>query len=221
MSNNKVVIDAVTKALSRPRMATFDAIARPADDHDLASLQLYAWNAAVSGALLPVLHVCEVVIRNAVSDVLDTVYGANWPWSASFERSLPAPRVGYNPQADLQAARRNVRTVGKVIPELKFVFWQRMFTARNDARLWNGHLQRVFPNLDPGVAVAVHRQTIYNHLEDIRKLRNRIAHHEPIFNRSLAHDYAAIMTLVDFRCNFTAMWLSQSQTALAVIKAKP
>ncbi|WP_185732324.1 hypothetical protein [Burkholderia sp. Bp8963] len=202
-------------------MATFNTAACPADDQDMASLKLYAWNAAVSGALLPVLHVCEVAVRNAVSEALEAVYGANWPWSPVFEGSLPRPRIGYNPRNDLTSARQGVRTVGKVIPELKFVFWQKMFTVRNDTRLWDPHLRRVFPNLDPSVSVATHRQLIYGQLEDIRKLRNRIAHHEPIFNRNLLQDYSTIMSLVHHRCNLTAMWVSQSQTALAVIKAKP
>lgn len=219
--SNKDVIDAVTAALSSPRMTTFNTAARPANDQDMASLRLYAWNAAVSGALLPVLHVCEVAVRNAVSDVLEAVYGPRWPWSPVFEGSLPRPRLGYNPRNDLTSARQGVRTVGKVIPELKFAFWQKMFTVRNDTRLWDPHLLRVFPNLDPAVSVAAHRQMIYGQLEDIRKLRNRIAHHEPIFTRNLTKDYATIMSLIHHRCNLTAMWVSQSQTALAIIKAKP
>ncbi|WP_221622399.1 MULTISPECIES: hypothetical protein [unclassified Burkholderia] len=62
---------------------------------------------------------------------------------------------------------------------------------------------------------------IYGQLEDIRKLRNRIAHHEPIFTRNLLQDYSTIMSLVHHRCNLTAMWVSQSQIVLATIKAKP
>ncbi|RQS19467.1 hypothetical protein DIE06_12380 [Burkholderia sp. Bp8998] len=202
-------------------MATFDAVARPSNDQDMASLQLYAWNAAVSGALLPVLHVCEVAVRNAVSDVLEAVYGPRWPWSPGFERSLPRSRTGYSQWNDLTSARQGVTTVGKVIPELKFVFWQKMFTVRNDTRLWDPHLRRVFPNLDASTSVAAHRQMIYGQLEDIRKLRNRIAHHEPIFTRNLLQDYSTIMSLVHHRCNLTAMWVSQSQIVLATIKAKP
>ncbi|WP_246183114.1 hypothetical protein [Mycolicibacterium grossiae] len=38
--------------------------------------------------------------------------------------------------------------MGKVIPELKFVFWENLFTRRHDGRLWNRHLRTVLPNLD-------------------------------------------------------------------------
>lgn len=186
MSNHqKTTIDAVRAALSQARMATYEAAAGVQTSDDPAALMLYAWNAEVSGALLPPLHVCEVVIRNAVADALEALYGPRWPWSLTFELSLPDPKQGYSPRRDLQSARNAVHTTGKVIPELKFVFWQKMFTGRYDNRIWDRHLLRVMPNLDPSQRVATLRMAIYEDLERVRRLRNRIAHHEPIFTRAL------------------------------------
>lgn len=222
MSNNqKTTIDAVRAALSAARMGTFEAAAGVQSDDDPAALLLYAWNAEVSGAFLAPLHVCEVVIRNAVADALEVLYGPRWPWSATFERSLPDPMQGYSPRRDLQSARRAAPTTGKVIPELKFVFWQKMFTGRYDNRIWDQHLRRVMPNLDPVKPVATLRQAIYGDLERVRLLRNRIAHHEPIFARALTDDYQTILALVTYRCTVTAAWLDSNQTATAIILAKP
>jgi len=126
------IVSAVKKALSSARMSTYEvAVAH----NDIATLALYAWNAQVSAALLAPLHICEVVVRNAVSDTLEAIYGARWPWSNGFEQSLPDPRLGYSQRKDLQQARSRAQTTGKVIPELKFVFWQKMFTGRYDARV--------------------------------------------------------------------------------------
>jgi len=222
MSNDqKATIHAVRTALSAARMETFETAAGVQSDDDPAALLLYAWNAKVSGAFLSPLHVCEVVIRNAIADALETVYGPRWPWSTTFERSLPDPRQGYNPRQDLQNARRAGSTTGKVIPELKFVFWQKMFTGRYDTRIWNPHLRRVMPNLDPTKPVTALRQAIYSDLERIRLLRNRIAHHEPIFARALANDYQTILTLVMYRCTVTATWLDSHQNTTETIAAKP
>lgn len=77
--------------MSAARMGTFEVAAGVQSDDDPAALLLYAWNAEVSGAFLAPLHVCEVVVRNAVSDALEALYGPRWPWSATFERSLPDP----------------------------------------------------------------------------------------------------------------------------------
>ena len=222
MSNNqKTTIDAVRAALSAARMGTFEAAAGVQSNDDPAALLLYAWNAEVSGALLAPLHVCEVVIRNAVADALEALYGTRWPWSVTFERSLPDPKQGYSPRRDLQSARRAAQTTGKVIPELKFVFWQKMFTSRYDTRIWDPHLRRVMPNLDQSKTVAALRADIYYDLERVRLLRNRIAHHEPIFNRALTDDYQTIWRLVMYRCTVTAGWLDKNQKATTIIAYKP
>ena len=139
-------------------------------------------------------------------------YGANWPWSPGFERSLPVPvRGAYNPRSDLDFHRRRQPTTGKIIPELKFVFWQKMFTSRYDARLWNPHLMRVLPNLDRTKTVSQLRADIYDDLEHVRTLRNRIAHHEPVFKRNLSGDLDKVTNLIRFRCNTTANWMLASQ----------
>lgn len=220
-SNYKTTIDAVKAALSPARMATYEAAAQIQTDDDPSALALYAWNAAVSGALLSPLHVCEVVIRNAVADALAAVYGDRWPWSSTFERSLPDAHQGYAPRRDLLSARKTASTTGQVIPELKFVFWQKMFTSRHDDRLWQPHLGRVLPHMEATQTVATRRELIYNEIEQLRKLRNRIAHHEPIFARNLTDDYRKILALVSYRCTITATWMDQNQTATSVIAAKP
>lgn len=132
--------------LSAARMSTYEIVndASGKQIPPALALELYAWNAQVSAALLAPLHICEVVTRNAVAEVLELQYGNRWPWSQGFERSLPVAQHGYCLAADLQNARKKAQTTGKVIPELKFVFWQKMLTGRNDLRLWNNHLALAF-----------------------------------------------------------------------------
>ncbi len=211
---------AVKAAMSAARLGTYETATKVAGDEDPAALNLYAWNAQVSGALMAPLHICEVAIRNAVSDALEAIYGPQWPWSTVFEQSLPVSGR-YKPRLDLINARANVTTTGKVIPELKFVFWQKMFTSRYTVRIWNNHLMRVLPNLDATQPIPQLLQTVYAELEEIRKLRNRIAHHEPIFTRNLMDDFQRITTLIGFKCKTTAGWMSNNQQALNFIQAMP
>lgn len=211
----------IKAALSALRLGTFEAEIIGPPPLLAAALGLYAWNAQVSAAMLAPLHVCEVVIRNAVSEALEAVYGDQWPWSSVFETSLPNPKVGFSPRQELIRARHQQPSVGKVIAETKMVFWQSMFTGRFDARIWNPHLRAVMPHLDPAKTVQELRRLIHSDLDQLRGLRNRIAHHEPIFKRSLADDFARIRELVGFRCQATAAWMVQNQRALELIAAKP
>lgn len=217
----------VKAALSANRLATYEqakGITIPGLQRPLPlcqALELYAWNAQIAAAFMHPLHICEVVVRNGVSDALEAVYGANWPWSPGFLRSLPNPRVGYSMHKDLIAATRGNPTTGKVIPELKFVFWQKMFTSRYDARLWGPHLSRVFPKLPAGQPATGSRTALFVALEKIRALRNRIAHHEPIYARNLTEDFATIHDLIVWRSPETARWMNQHQEVTALLGKYP
>lgn len=213
----------IKSALSAARMGTYEIAATVVPKLPVLAeaLALYAWNAQVSAALMMPLHICEVVIRNAVSDALERVYGPAWPWSSGFERSLPAHAYGYSVKNDLLNVRNRFPTTGKVIPELKFIFWQTMFTSRFDRRLWDPHLLAVLPHLDATKPVSHLRSTIFADMEALRAVRNRIAHHEPIFGRNLTGDFQKIQELIAFRCPTTMAWMLQHQQAQALITARP
>jgi len=79
------------------------------NDHSRA-LELYRWNAELSAAFMVPMHICEVVLRNAIAGAIEEVYGPRWydPGTA-FERSLPKPNSGYSPYRDLGISRRGNR----------------------------------------------------------------------------------------------------------------
>ncbi|MDN5804393.1 MAG: hypothetical protein L0H26_07395 [Microlunatus sp.] len=207
----------IVEALSAPRLTKYCA-AEPVLDE---ALELYAWNAQVSAALMVPAHFAEVVTRNAVSEALTSVYGERWPWSSVFEFSLPSPHSpAYNPRRDLQSVRGKHPTTGKVIADLKFVFWQKMFTARHDGRVWRHPILSLFPNAAEGDPVKL-RQRLYDDLEHIRRLRNRVAHHEPVIGRNLGDDLARMLELVAIRSAETGAWLNLIEQASSAIAARP
>lgn len=210
---------AIARALSHARMSTYERAAGCRQGSEKA-IELYTWNAQVSAALMHPLHVCEVIIRNAVAEVLSQKYGEQWPWSQGFEQSLPNPGPVYSPTRDLQAVRNKFQKTSEVIPELKFVFWQMMFTKRHDGRLWNQHLKSAFPNL-PNQPTKENRSMIHADLESVRKLRNRVAHHEPLLQRNLNDDLNKIHQLIEFRCSNTKAWVEKTQSAMSLIQARP
>ena len=209
--------EAIQRVLSEARVSTYLAASTDLDH----ALELYLWNAEISAAFMVPLHICEVALRNSVSDVLTSVYGEDWPRSPGFIRSLTNPRMGFNPTVELTTTAGRFPTTGKVIPELKFVFWQKLFTRRFDGRLWNLHLLEAFPHLDGGKGVHDHRGAMYGDLETIRKLRNRIAHHEPIFSRDIASDLDTICGLVAARCGETESWLRAHEKVTGLLDERP
>ncbi|MFC4126037.1 hypothetical protein [Nocardia rhizosphaerae] len=209
---------AICAVLSAPRAQTYISAA----NGDIArAVALYGWNARVSAALMLPAHFAEVATRNAVSDALTALYGAKWPWDGTFERSLPSPGgPTYNPRHDLIRTRSRETTPGKVIAELKFAFWQSMFTARHDGRIWDQQILTLFPH-GPRRTTRQLRGRIYADLDAIRRLRNRIAHHEPIFTRNLPDDLTRLLDLVELRCSDTAAWVRSMEGVSVILSQRP
>lgn len=222
MSTNAKTASHVSKALSTPRMATYGH-AVGSSPSSVRAVELYNWNAAVSAALMHPLHVVEVVVRNGIDEALTAAYGPEWPWSHSFEQSLPNPLSSYSARQDLirtRAPYTTARKTSKVIPELRFVFWQNMFTKRHDGRVWRKNLASTFPGL-PTDTIQKNRALLHTELESIRKLRNRIAHHEPIIARNLNDDFQKIIDVISYRCTGTGTWTVANTNVYRLINSRP
>jgi hypothetical protein len=77
------------------------------------------------------------------------------------------------------------------------------------------------PHLYAAKSVQELRRLIHGDLEQLRELRNRIAHHEPIFKRALNDDFIKMQELIAFRCPTTSLWMLNNQHATFLIAAKP
>lgn len=216
-----LIEDAVKHALSPDRLRTYERAASRNSSHT-EPLALYLWNARVSSAFLIPLHICEVVTRNAVAEALAHAHGPRWPWVQGFRDSLPNPTGGHNPRRELcRVAAGHHHAAAEVIPHLSFVFWQKMFTQRFDTRLWSRCLGRVLPEANPQTPFHVVRASMHHDLEQIRRLRNRIAHHEPVFARALADDLHAIGRVVRLRCSHTADWMTGHEAVTTLLRQRP
>ncbi len=206
--------------ISAPRFATY--LQACANDRERA-LALYQWNLTLSAAFIVPLQVCEVAVRNGVAEAVEKVHGATWPWSNGFLRSLPKPKraTDYNPEHDLRLTASRQPTTGKVIAELKFAFWEKIFTAGQDSRLWLHHFPASFPGAPPAMPIPLARARAHDDLRAIRHLRNRIAHHEPIFARNLADDYRRILELTAWRSPTAATWVDRHQGVTPLLPLRP
>jgi hypothetical protein len=65
------------------------------------------------------------------------------------------------------------------------------------------------------------RACIHDDIREIRELRNRIAHHEPIFSRSVRDDYNNILKIIFWRNKVTSEWMDGFQTVTKLIAENP
>jgi hypothetical protein len=212
-------VKTIVSALSAARLETYIA-AR--DRNRRRALSLYEWNAVVSAAFMVPLHICEVVLRNTIVEEIERVYGSAWhmPRSA-LEGSLPRRLTGYSAFTELARARTSSAKARDIVPNLTFMFWTSMLTRRHDARLWNVRIKPAFPHLPAHLVPPMARRLLHHQVDAIRVLRNRIAHHEPIFSRDLHAEYRRIRRVVFWRSPDAASWLDSIQAVTTLIPQKP
>lgn len=106
-------------------------------------------------------------------------------------------------------------TPGRMLAELNFGFWVTILVPKYEVSLWRPALRRAFPMRPKGTE----RKDIQKTLNAIRRLRNRVAHHEPILSRDLKVDYLAIIKILGWICPDTATWVNHhSQTGNLIQK---
>lgn len=170
------------KVLSHARMAPY---LNAVDGDWEQAIKLYDFNTRIAAAFFESIHHLEVGLRNAVDDAAVIKFGSEWltPWSPVLKpraRRTVALAIGH---AGGPAAPR-----GKVVAELPFGFWWSLLADEYNRLLWQ-------PALRDACEGQVRRRTLHAELDDLRRLRNRIAHHEPIHQRNLTADYGRVIDI--------------------------
>lgn len=105
--------------------------------------------------------------------------------------------------------------VGKVVAELRLGFWTGLVAAGYEQSLWHPCLKKAFPNS------TLQRKEVYRFLDNVKSVRNRVAHHERIlgshgsiyagldpFRRTeLKLHPEAILNCVAWICPATSNWI--------------
>ena len=188
------------------------------------ALARHAWNVSICESFYPVLHHVEVVLRNRVDAVCQAAYPVTrFHHVLSWLDADPSPLHPEHGAAEVSKAKRkhfgvDPRTGALLVPKrpisggdlvasLDFGFWTGMFGSyymfqnRHDRRLWPHHLKDVFP-YGPRMT---HPSAVSRRLNEIRHLRNRIFHHEPIWRRpDLLADRDNVLELIGWMSPETA-----------------
>lgn len=185
-----------------------------------AALRLYEWNSAVAAAFFQDLGHLEVLLRNALSDQLAAWHarsGRPGYWYDDPARVLEPKR-----HEDLTAAREQIRrggkteTPGRVVAELTFGFWRFLLAHRYQTVLWAPALRLAFPHLQPR-----RRDLVYDPVQRLNRLRNRIAHHEPIHPLDLPALHEDLMRVVGYIDPAAQAWLTALSTVAARLQQRP
>lgn len=173
------------------------------------AMTLYRKNLHLSQDMFTVVSCLEVALRNAIDVQMRTRWGSDWLRDAVQPGGIFDNHNMARTGAIIRKAYEELRKTGeyshpKLLAEMEFGVWKYMFSPRQ-YQATGQILLRVFPNKPKSSPQVQYNHTyIFNELDKVNTLRNRIAHHEPIcfvkgvvgVNTSyVVNEYRSIQTL--------------------------
>ena len=195
---------------------SMDTYLHAANGDRMRALRLYTWNTDISAAFYPPLQGIELALRHAVRRELSACYGEDW-------YDNPAAGLDFRSRERVAAAKRAVAPNGetvapsRVVEKLCFGFWTSLLSsggrleesadrkANYTRTLWKPALRSAFPH-----RTFLTRRQAQSAFERLRRLRNKVAHHEPIFERPLREDYRHILTVTGWISFEARLWIERN-----------
>lgn len=147
------------------------------------AMTLYQKNLHLSQELFTVISCFEVALRNCINHHYTILYGSNW-----LQDSISTGGIFDTPncrRANEVISKTLLKLSGnythtKLLAEMDFGFWRYLF-AQPQFYAGGQTLLRIFPSKPiSNQTIQYNHSFIFNQLEQVNTLRNRIAHHEPV-----------------------------------------
>lgn len=159
------------------------------------ALARYLWNISICESLYAPLQMFEIGLRNSVDRAMLNITG-QIKWFDQIQLTTWGfDQVGHA-KSKISRSGHTV-TSGRVVAELNLGFWTSMFEShyeRADAFFLPRGIRETFPNLPKS---RHNRKAIKSKLESVRKLRNRVFHHERIIHwNNLAQQHVDLIEMI-------------------------
>lgn len=202
---NDTEVKQFSEALSLPRLTRY---LQETSGNKREALKLYLWNSQLSQSLYLPLQIWEVLFRNKIDSFLRFRYGGDWPRSERAMKELhgkDAKKVSETIQR-LEDRHDGKVTTDMIVADLTCGFWVSQITSKYNVPYgWKSNIKfRVFTDNH-----KITRQEASEISDDLLDLRNRVAHHEPVFHLALPELRDDLNYLVEGMCGVTASILNQ------------
>lgn len=184
------------QALSHARLSNYRSFFGATDDGE--ALGLYQWNDDLSAVLFRTISLVEVVLRNQFHHAMSQRYGAvGGQGSKDWYAHVALSSLSKSKIMDVTHYKRGQQLLPRVpapspddvVSGLTFGFWPRLLDITVDIHrqpvAWGPILVDVLPGHRQRQASywakLKHRDALFARLDLCNELRNRIAHHEPIW----------------------------------------
>lgn len=172
-----------------------------ADGNRSEAIKLYTLNVRLSECLYTPLHMLEVALRNRIHTVMCTVAGSKWYELPAYQLNSNQPEMLDRAKRELITGRKTISPSG-IVAALTFGYWTSMLGLEYE-KLWQTSLYQIGKREN---GKGLRRKDFSGPLTQIRILRNRIAHHEPILAWNLRKHYGTMLQLTGWLSPVAALW---------------
>jgi hypothetical protein len=204
----------IDRWITAPRFHAFMV----AGDHDLGqATALYDWNICISAVFFEVISYTEVLLRNAIDAQFSPVQHhqpARESWLCDSQILTPKSLERVFAAIDGIERMGKEPTRARVVANLSFGFW-RALLDRHYNQLWIERLHRAFPNGSGS------RKEAASLMARLNPFRNRLAHHEPIINASIARRHDDLIELARLVDEDAARWIQARSSVVEILEWRP
>ncbi len=149
------------------------------------AMTLYRYNLQISQEMFTIVSCFEVALRNAIDRKLSENLGDEWLRDSIMPDGVFTDPILRKTRDIITFAHRKLQqsqsySHHKLLAEMEFGIWKYMFSPVQ-YRVTGRNLLSIFPNKPRSSREMQYNQTyIFNELDKVNSLRNRIAHHETI-----------------------------------------
>ncbi|MCH9844780.1 MAG: Abi family protein [Alphaproteobacteria bacterium] len=167
-------ITILQEIISEPRFASY---LKHANDDANQAYQLYLHNLEVSSILYYNIHWVEIILRNAINVRLSQKIGEDWYQRIIRKEEQKQLDTILERHHEQQKKNHSIPDLSHddIIAKLSFGFWAGLFKGKYQ-QLWEHHLVYIFDTPEQ----ELKRADINHQLWHLNKIRNRIAHYEPV-----------------------------------------
>lgn len=147
------------------------------------SMTLYRKNLRLSQEMFTIISCFEVALRNMIDKHYTHLYGDEWLKNFVITGGKFDNNQCKTTRNIILSAKNKLKSSynhSKLVAELDFGLWRYLF-AKPQFKAAGQNLLQIFPSKPISTSIVQYNQSyVFDNLADINKLRNRIAHHEPI-----------------------------------------
>lgn len=150
------------------------------------AMTLYRYNLQLSQEMFTIISCFEVALRNAIDRHMRPRFGNDWLRDSILPNGIFQTNANFIgttriiEKAYQKLVQDHTYSHTQLLTAMEFGVWKYMFSTLQ-YRATGQSLLQVFPNKQRSTPqMQINQAYIYNELDKVNKLRNRIAHHETI-----------------------------------------